>query len=144
MSFITRLLNGLRSRSLDRDLRDEVAFHIDMRADQHQRSGLDREEAMKRAREQFGDVDTVTTGMRRARVTSIAALVTISSLFLVLIVVWISQNQRRSTSIPTVPGPPASLYGRHLGTDHTPPPPPPPPTREQCLEQARKIPRVCQ
>jgi hypothetical protein len=147
MSSITRLLNTLRMRNLERDIRDEVEFHIDMRAGQHERSGMDREEAMKRARDAFGDVDAVTKGMRRARLTSIATLVTISSIFAVLTGVWISQNRRDGDrSIPTLPTAPILLHPHALGAPGAspPPPPPPPPTREQCLEEAKRVPRVCQ
>jgi hypothetical protein len=147
MSIISRMLNRFRETSLDRDLRDEVEFQLHMRAGQHQRSGLDSEEAMKRARDQFGDVDAFTKGMRRARLTSIATLVTVSSLLAVLIVVWISQNRRSSdASIPTLPAAPVliGIHNLHAARQSPPPPPPPPPTREECLEQAKRVPRICQ
>jgi len=51
MSLITRLKNRLH---LDRDLHDEIAFHRAMRPRQHLKAGADPDEAMKRAREQFG------------------------------------------------------------------------------------------
>jgi len=64
MSIVTRLLNRLRLTRLDRDIHDEVAFHIEMRTNQHVTAGMTSDEAKARARQQFGDVSTVEAEMR--------------------------------------------------------------------------------
>jgi hypothetical protein len=143
MSILTRLLNRLRMSRLESDLDDEVRFHLDKRADELGQTGLNREEAMKRAHEQFGDVDAAKKEMRRARLTSVTTLVTMTSLLAVIGVLWMSQA-RMDVPIPELPPAPI-LWDLDLDGPHRtpPPPPPPPPTREQCLEQAKRVPRVC-
>jgi hypothetical protein len=144
MSIVTRLVNVLRARRLEQDLRDEVDFHLAMRAGQHMKSGMSQEDAMKRARETFGDIGAVVRGMRRARMSSATTLVTMASLLTVLAVAWTLQVRRASDA--TIPQPtPAPVVLYHESLQKTPPPPPPPPpTREQCLEQAKRVPRICQ
>jgi hypothetical protein len=50
-----RLLALVRRRRLERDLDDEIAFHLAMREAEHQRSGLTPREAEISARRQFGN-----------------------------------------------------------------------------------------
>lgn len=144
MSIITRLVNRLRGRRLEQDLHDEVDFHIDSRAAQHMKAGMSQEDAMKRARERFGDVGAVINGMRRARLPYVTTLVTMASLIGVLAVVWVLQVTRSAT-IPPPPPAPVVLYRHSLDAPAKtpPPPPPPPPSREECLEQAKRLPRIC-
>jgi hypothetical protein len=147
MSIYTRFLNRLRPDRLERHLRDEVEFHIDMRTEQHLNAGLSREDAMKRAREQFGDVKAAITGMRRARLSSTSALLTTVSLVAMLLVIWSARGSRSDDQdIPGLPPAPQLLHLHSLDAPGRtpPPPPPPPPTREQCLEQAKTVPRICQ
>src|SRR5687767_11291997 len=99
MSTLTRLLNRFRSSRLERDLRDEVEFHLEMRASQHRQLGVPEEEAMRRANEQFGDKNAATRGMRRARVTSASALLTLSSLIAALIIFWSTQDLRSPSNL---------------------------------------------
>src|SRR5919112_5031883 len=80
MSRLTRLMNWFRVNRLNRDLRDEVAFHLEMRASQYCKQGMPEEEAMKRANEQFGDTNAATRGMRKARLTSVAAVLAVASI----------------------------------------------------------------
>jgi hypothetical protein len=145
MSIVTRLLSRLRVSRLEQDLHDEVDFHIEMRAGQHVKAGMSQEDAMKRARETFGDIGAVIGGMRRARLSYVTTLVTIASLIGVLAVVWVLQVTRSAT-IPQAPPAPAFLQLHSLDAPGKtpPPPPPPPPSREECLEQAKRIPRICQ
>jgi hypothetical protein len=146
MSILTRLLNRFRRDRLDRDLHEEVQFHLDRRADAHMHAGLNREEAMKRAREQFGDVDKAKRGMRRARLSSVTTLVAMASLLAVVAVIWISQARLVDIPMPVPPEAPLAAplwFDRDAPGRTPPPPPPPPPTREQCLEQAKKVPRIC-
>ncbi len=51
-----RLTALLTRRRLDRDLADELAFHLAMREDEYIRAGLTRDEARAAARRQFGNV----------------------------------------------------------------------------------------
>ena len=144
MSILTRLLNRFRMARLESDLHDEVQFHLDKRADELIQTGLNREDAMKRANEQFGDVDATKKGMRRARLTSLTALVAMTSLVAVIGVFWMSQARLVNGPIPEPPLAPIFWDVDLDGPRRTPPPPPPPPpTREQCLEQAKRVPRVC-
>ncbi|RPI56825.1 MAG: hypothetical protein EHM55_03970, partial [Acidobacteria bacterium] len=56
LSELMRRLRALtRRRRLDRDLDDELAFHLAMREEEHRRDGLIPEEARAMARRQFGN-----------------------------------------------------------------------------------------
>src|ERR1700730_1478423 len=48
-----------RRRNLDRELDDEVAFHLKMREENNRRAGMDATEARYAARRQFGNTTTV-------------------------------------------------------------------------------------
>jgi putative ABC transport system permease protein len=52
-----RLAALFRRRSLERDLDDEVAFHLEQHAAMEERAGVPRDEALRRARLIFGGVD---------------------------------------------------------------------------------------
>ncbi len=51
----------------EQDLKDELQFHIEQRADHLARTGLSREEALRRARLEFGGVEGYKEGCREAR-----------------------------------------------------------------------------
>ena len=53
-ALLARLLGFLNRRGLDRQLNDEVAFHIDMAIDEHVRRGLSRDAARLAAVGDFG------------------------------------------------------------------------------------------
>ena len=53
----------------DRDLDDELRFHLDRQIEKHVASGMPREDAMRRARVEFGGVDQVKEDYRDARGT---------------------------------------------------------------------------
>ncbi len=55
MSWLSRFLNVLHRNRLDRDLDEEIRFHIDARTEELTRAGLSAEEAQMRARQQFGN-----------------------------------------------------------------------------------------
>jgi predicted permease len=55
MSWRSRIVNVLRGGRLDRDLRDEIEFHIEARREELQRAGMSEELARRRARQQFGN-----------------------------------------------------------------------------------------
>lgn len=62
------LLNTLfNRRRFERELDDELAFHLDCRIEQLQRDGLDAVEARRRARIELGMRELYTDGVRRAR-----------------------------------------------------------------------------
>jgi hypothetical protein len=54
MSWFSRVVRLVRSGRLNRDLDDEMRFHLDERPDEYVRAGLSRKEARARARRQFG------------------------------------------------------------------------------------------
>jgi predicted permease len=56
MSFWRRLSALVNRRRLDRDLADELAFHLAMREDDFVKNGLTREDARRAALRQFGNV----------------------------------------------------------------------------------------
>jgi predicted permease len=57
----------LRRRRFERGMRDEISFHLDAYAEDLQRTGLSRQEALRRARIEFGTVDAVQQDCRQAR-----------------------------------------------------------------------------
>jgi putative ABC transport system permease protein len=54
MSWLSRFVSVIRSDRLNRDLDDEMRFHLDARTEEYTRAGLSTEEARARARRQFG------------------------------------------------------------------------------------------
>lgn len=54
MNWFHRLLNSLRPGRIDRDLDEEIAFHLEMRAAAYERNGLSPEEARRAATRRFG------------------------------------------------------------------------------------------
>jgi putative ABC transport system permease protein len=61
----------LRPRQVERELDEELAFHIEREAQQHVAAGLSREEALARARARFGPVPLVADRCRDARGTAL-------------------------------------------------------------------------
>lgn len=136
MSIFTRFTNRMRSDRLDRDLRDEVEFHIEMRAKEHVKAGMKTDDATKEARQQFGDIDSVIAGMRRARLSSVATLFMITALLAAMVVLWINQ-QRTAGADLMMPALPSAPMARNLDlASGSPPPPPRPPT---CAEYVAKV-----
>ena len=52
---------------VERELRDELAFHLDREAEKHRRGGASADDAMRRAAIGFGGVDRITEDTRDAR-----------------------------------------------------------------------------
>jgi predicted permease len=73
--FRQRLRTAVKRRRLNRDLEDEVAFHLAMRAQDNRAAGLDSEEAGYRARRQFGNPTVLTE--RTRELWTFAALETV-------------------------------------------------------------------
>ena len=64
-----RLRALLHRDALERELDEELHFHIEREAERHERAGLSRDDAMRRARAEFGRLDRVKEASRRARGT---------------------------------------------------------------------------
>ena len=54
MSWLSRFVSVIRSDRLNRDLDDEIRFHLDERTQEYTRAGLSTKEASARARREFG------------------------------------------------------------------------------------------
>jgi len=70
MSLLTRFLNVFRPKALERELDDEVRFHLEERAAENIRRGMKMPEAESTAREQFGEIARVKHEMREVRMVS--------------------------------------------------------------------------
>src|SRR5690348_15719228 len=57
----------LRRDRFEREMRDEVRFHLDARIEDLRREGLDRAGAERRARIEFGPMDAIKDDCRQAR-----------------------------------------------------------------------------
>ena len=55
MSWLSRFLNVLHRNRLDRDLDEEIRFHLDARTEELIRTGISADDAKMRARQQFGN-----------------------------------------------------------------------------------------
>jgi TonB family protein len=64
MSIFTRVFNPFRRGVLERDLEDEVRFHLAERAAANVALGMEQADALAAAQRQFGDVTRVKTAMR--------------------------------------------------------------------------------
>src|SRR5438067_10999689 len=126
-------------RGSERDLRDEIQFHIDMRAHQHVRNdGMLSDEAARRATQEFGDVEEIVTKMRHAHVenTSRRMLFVMASTISVTILLWAlspySNFVRPRT--PPLPRPPMKV-DQNRRPSGPPPRPRPGPTWEEFVRQ---------
>ncbi len=62
----TRFRFPFRTRSsIEREVDDEIRFHLDMREEDLVRAGIEPAEARRQAREEFGDLETARRTMRR-------------------------------------------------------------------------------
>jgi putative ABC transport system permease protein len=68
MSWIRRLRNTLRRRTLDREIEDELQFHADLRAADLQRAGLSAHDARREARRLLGNEASLRDRTRDAEV----------------------------------------------------------------------------
>lgn len=55
--------------ALDRELDEELRFHLEREAERHEQAGLSREDALRRAQAEFGHLDSIKEASRRARGT---------------------------------------------------------------------------
>src|SRR5688572_12100684 len=117
----------------DDDLRTELQFHIDMRAERHVKAGMTPDEAEALARQQFGDVEAAMKGMRLARMRSPkAALGALGLMSLSIAAVWLFAvlAPAEPVALPLLPAVP-----RQVKAQKRPPPPPPGPTWEQFVRK---------
>src|SRR5207249_3278784 len=56
-----------RRKTVEEELDDELRFHLEREAEKHTNSGVDRDEALRRARLAFGGLDQVKEECRQAR-----------------------------------------------------------------------------
>lgn len=68
MSRLSRLLNVFRSEALERDLDEELQFHVQLRIERNLRRGMTREQAEVDAYTRFGSIERAKSGMREARI----------------------------------------------------------------------------
>ena len=64
MSWLSRFVNVIRPSRLDRDLEEEMRFHLDARTEEFARQGMSAKEARTRARQQFGNTILVRESSR--------------------------------------------------------------------------------
>jgi predicted permease len=62
----TGIINSFRRSRLEREIRDELAFHLERRAEDLQRHGLPADEARRQARAEFGGVESHIEHLREA------------------------------------------------------------------------------
>jgi hypothetical protein len=117
----------------DDDLRTELEFHIDMRAQSHVKAGMAPDEAEALARKQFGDMEAAMKGMRMARMRSPrAALIALTVTSLVIAGLWVAGAAILSAPM-AFPEPPAVPV--QVKVQKRPPPPKPGPTWEEFVRK---------
>ena len=62
-----RLRALVRRRALERELDDEMRFHFEQQVEKNCRAGMTREEARRKAKLEFGGMDSVKEECREAR-----------------------------------------------------------------------------
>jgi TonB family protein len=67
VSALTRFVNRFRRTSLERELDDEIRFHLEERTRRNAAAGMSPREAAADALGRFGSVDRAKAGMRSAR-----------------------------------------------------------------------------
>ena len=70
MSELTRFVNRFRRTSLERELDDEIRFHLEERARRNAAAGMSPRDAVADALDRFGSVDRARAGMRSARMAA--------------------------------------------------------------------------
>jgi TonB family protein len=92
VAILRRVFNRFRSDSLERELDEEIRFHLDERTRRNLAAPMSPADAAAAAREQFGSVERAKIGMRAAHVASRAAsglaLAATVALLLGLAVYW--------------------------------------------------------
>ena len=82
---LARRLNLLRRKSLEREIADEIRFHLDERTRQYRARNMSPDEAVRLACDRFGSVDRATNGMREARLPGRMAIAAVGTAALLLV-----------------------------------------------------------
>ena len=116
MSTLTRLLYLFRTRTLDRELDEELSFHVETRIEQHMREGMNRADAEAKANREFGSVARAKSAMREVRVmkTSVATAVAAVAALSIATGTWVWFQSAHST-------PPDPAYFQITDQSITPP-----------------------
>ena len=72
---------------LERDLEDELAFHLDMLEREEREAGLDPDAARTAARDRFGDIDRIRAACRRVANEDRAMLQRINAVLIVVLLI---------------------------------------------------------
>jgi TonB family protein len=75
MAYLDRLANRFRGAALERELDDEIRFHLEERTRLNAAGGMSPADAEADARRRFGSVERAKAGMRAARVARPSAVV---------------------------------------------------------------------
>lgn len=70
MSALTRFVNRFRRTSLERELDDEIRFHLEERTRRNAAAGMSQRDAAADALDRFGSVACAKAGMRSARLAA--------------------------------------------------------------------------
>src|ERR1700733_3331165 len=62
-----KVMAAVRWRQLDRDLEEEMRFHLEMKARDHRAAGLSADQAHRAARQRFGNTTLLKEESREAR-----------------------------------------------------------------------------
>jgi TonB family protein len=84
VSALTRFVNRFRRTSLERELDDEIRFHLEERTRRNAAAGMSPQDAAADALDRFGSVDGAKAGMRSARMAARSTLA-VSALTLVVL-----------------------------------------------------------
>ena len=78
MGAFRRFASLFRARSIERDLEDEIRFHLEERARRNLVAEMDPAAAARRARDRFGSIDRAKRGMRAAHTPTAADAVMVA------------------------------------------------------------------
>jgi TonB family protein len=97
VSALTRLVNRFRRTSLERELDDEIRFHLEERTRRNAAAGMSPRDAAADALKRFGSVDHAKAGMSSARTVARPALalsmLTLVVLFFSGAIYWSSRSR---------------------------------------------------
>ena len=97
MSALTRFVNRFRRTSLERELDDEIRFHLEERTRRNAAAGMSPRDAAAEAIDRFGSVDCAKAGMRSARMaarpTLAVSVLTLVVLSCVVPIYWSSRSR---------------------------------------------------
>ena len=100
MSLLTRVLNLFRRRTLERELDEELRYHLERRIESNREWGMSLQEANAAAHQSFGDVNRTKREMQEVRV--MRKPIVVVSLSGVLVLCAVAGVRWWSTALPTV------------------------------------------